>query len=254
MWNSFRTDSYDGMLAETISLTGYNGDQIRGYLSRPLTPGPHPSVVLIPHMPGWDEFCRETTRRFSQHGYIALCPDIFGRFGAGTPEDVAHIMQDAGGAPDDSVMGDCESALHYLQSMPVSNGKVGVIGMCSGGRHSFLAACRIPGFTAAVDCWGDKFAASGDQLTPAQPVAPLEYAPQLSCPLLGIFGNDDFLIPPEQVDLQEQTLEKYHKDYKIYRYEGAGHAFFSYDGGSYRPQQAMDAWEKIFAFFDKHLK
>ena len=60
MWDQLRTDEYEGMLAETITMTGYNGDQIHAYLSRPLGKGPFPGIILIPHMPGWDEFCRET--------------------------------------------------------------------------------------------------------------------------------------------------------------------------------------------------
>ena len=67
-WNSFLTDSYDGMIAETISIPGYHDEQIRAYYSRPLGAGPFPGIVLIPHMPGWDEFLRETARRFTQHG------------------------------------------------------------------------------------------------------------------------------------------------------------------------------------------
>ncbi len=84
MWNQIDTGAYEGMLAETVSFTGNRGESVRGYLSRPLGEGPFPGVVLIPHMPGWDEWCRETARRFSQHGYVALCPDIYCRFGTET--------------------------------------------------------------------------------------------------------------------------------------------------------------------------
>ncbi len=253
MWNQFQTDAYEGMLAETITMTGYQGDPVHAYMSRPLGKGPYPSLVLIPHWPGWDEFCRETARRFSQHGYVVLCPNIFGRFGNGTPPEVAKIMQDAGGVSDDSVMGDCEGALRHLKSLPYGNGKVGVIGMCSGGRHSFLAACKIKGFSAAVDCWGGGVIAPEDKLTPAQPVAPIAHVADLSCPLLGIFGNDDKFPTPELVDQQEDLLKRHGKDHTFYRYEGAGHAFFNYAGNNYRPQQTMDAWGKIFEFFGQHL-
>ena len=253
MWNQFRTDAYEGMLAETISICGYNGDQINAYLSRPLGEGPYPSVVIIPAMGGWDEFCKETARRFSQHGYIALCPDIYSRFGKGAPRDVAKIMQESGIVPDDSVIGDCEGSLSYLLNMPGSNQKAGVIGMCSGGRHAYLAACRINGFSAAVDCWGDRVIIPEGGLTPSQPVAPIDYTEGLNCPLLGLFGNDDKAPTPDLVNQQEEILKKHGKDYVFHRYDGAGHAFMSYGGRSYRPQQAMDAWDKIFEFFGKHL-
>jgi len=253
MWNQLRTDAYEGMLAETITMPGYNGDQIHAYFSRPLGKGPFPGIILIPHMPGWDEFCRETARRFSQHGYLTLCPDIYCRVGHGTPEEIAAKARAEGGVADDSVMEDCEGALEYLNSLPYANGKVGVIGMCSGGRHAFLAACKVNGLDAAVDCWGGRVVISKEELTPAQPVAPIDYTPDLGCPLLGLFGNEDRSPTPEQVDLLEEELKKNGKDYRFYRYDGAGHGFWYYHTPMYRPQQAMDAWQKVFDFFGEHL-
>jgi carboxymethylenebutenolidase len=151
-------------------------------------------------------------------------------------------------------MGDCEGAFRYLTSLPYSNGKVGVIGMCSGGRHAFLAACRINGLNAAVDCWGGRVVVSKENLTPAQPVAPIDYTQQLGCPLLGLFGNEDQHPTPEEVDLHEEELKKYGKNYQFYRYDGAGHGFWYYHNDMYRPKQAMDAWEKVFDFFGEHLR
>jgi carboxymethylenebutenolidase len=253
MWNQFRTDEYQGMLAETITMTGYKGDLIHAYFSKPLGKGPFPGVILIPHAPGWDEFYRETSRRFSQHGYVALCPDIYCRFGHGDPTEMAAKSRAAGGVPDDSVVGDAEGAMKFLKSLPNSNGKVGVIGTCSGGRHSFLVACKVNGIDAAVDCWGGRVIASKEELTPGQPVAPIDLTEKLGCPLLGLFGNDDRFPSPEQVNKHEEELKKYGKNYKFYRYDGAGHGFMYYHGDMYRPKQAMDAWQKIFEFFGKYL-
>lgn len=254
MWNQFRTDDYQGMLAETTSIPGDNGDLIHAYVSRPLGEGPFPGVVLIPHMPGWDEFYREAARRFTQHGYLAVCPDIYCRFGHGTPEEISGKARSGGGVPDASVMGDCEGALKYIRSLPNSNGRVGVIGTCSGGRHSFLAACRLSGVNAAVNCWGGRVFASKEDLTPGQPVAPADYTESLSCPLLGIFGNEDRSPTPEQVNRLEDELKKHGKNYRFFRYDNAGHGFWYYHTENYRPKQAMDSWNKVFEFFDEHLR
>lgn len=253
MWNQFNTDEYQGMLAETVSMTGYNGDNILAYFSRPLGEGPFPGVILIPHMPGWDEFYREATRRFSQHGYLAICPDIYSRFGHGTPEEVSSKVRSEGGVPDDSVVADCEGANEYLKSQPYSNNKVGIIGTCSGGRHAFLVACRASGIDAAVNCWGGRVVASKEELTPSNPVAAIDYTEQLDCPLLGIFGNDDRNPTPEHVDRLEEELKKYGKNYTFHRYDGAGHGFWYYHTEMYRPKQTMDSWNKIFEFFGEHL-
>ncbi len=253
MWNQFQTDEYQGMLAETITLPGYNGDFIHNYISRPLGDGPYPGVVLIPHMPGWDEFYRETTRRFSQHGYVAICPDIYCRFGHGTPEEISLKVRNEGGVPDESVIGDCESAIKYLKSQPYSNNKVGVIGTCSGGRHSFMVACQASGVDAAVNCWGGRIFVTHEELTIAQPVAPVDYIEKLNCPLLGIFGNDDHSPTQDQVNRFEEELKKYGKNYSFHRYDGAGHGFWYYHTEMYRPKQAMDSWSKVFKFFEEYL-
>ncbi len=143
--------------------------------------------------------------------------------------------------------------MQYLRSLPYVNGKIGVFGTCSGGRLTFLTACRIKGFDAAVECWGGRVVASGQDLTPNQPVAPIDYSKDLSCPLLGLFGNEDQSPTPEQVNLHEEELEKNGKNYEFHRYDGAGHGFMYYDRAAYRQEQAVDAWEKLFAFLDKHL-
>ena len=254
MWNQLKTDEYEGMLAEIITMTGYQGDRVHAYFSRPLGKGPFPGIILIPHMPGWDEFCRETARRFSQHGYLAVCPDIYCRVGHGTPDEISAKARAEGGVTDDCVMGDCAGAVQHIKALPYSNGKVGVIGMCSGGRHAFLAACSVDGVDAVVDCWGGGVVASKEQLSPARPVAPIDYTERLGCPLLGIFGNDDHSPTPEQVDIHEQALKKCGKNYEFHRYDGAGHGFWYYHNAMYRQQQAMDSWEKVFDFFGKYLQ
>jgi len=254
MWNDLRTDAYEGMIAETVTIRGAGGDPIHTYLSRPLGAGPYPGIILLSHMPGWDEFNREVARRYTQHGFVVACPDIYERFGHGSPAEVSQAAVKAGHVPDETVMGDCAGALRYLTDQPYSNGRVGVTGMCSGGRHAFLAACRVPGLAAAVECWGGGVVMAPDQLTPARPVAPIDLTASLGCPLLGIFGNDDVAPSPDQVDQHEAELMRCGKTYVFHRYDGAGHAFWNYTRDAYRPEAAMDSWNKALAFFETHLR
>jgi carboxymethylenebutenolidase len=155
---------------------------------------------------------------------------------------------------DDQVIGDLEGALSFLRVQPNANGKIGVIGFCSGGRHAYLAACRIAGIDAVVDCWGGNVVVDDpSQLNELRPVAPIELTQSLSCPLLGLFGNDDRNPTPDQVNSTEEVLRRLGKAYEFHRYDGAGHAFFCSDRTLYRPEQAMDGWRKVFAFFAEHL-
>jgi len=249
----YTTEMYEGVLAETITMAGANGEYINAYYARPLGAGLFPAMVLAHHMPGWDQWYRETTFKFALMGYATLTPNLYFRSGHGTPEDVAAKVRADGGIPDDQAVGDLARAMHLLRSLPYVNGKVGIFGTCSGGRHAYLTACRVPGFDAIVDCWGGFVVMSEDQLNEKTPVAPIELTKELSCPILGIFGNDDSSPSPEQVDQHEAELKKHGKNYEFHRYDGAGHGFFYSIYAAYRQQQAMDGWKKVFAFLEKHL-
>src|SRR3990170_3840772 len=133
----YQTDQYEGMLAETVTIRGHNDDPVHAYFARPLGAGPFPGMVLVHHMPGWDEWYREATRRFAHHGYASICPNLYFRDGHGTPEDVAAKVRAAGGVPDEQVVGDLEGALRFLRAWPGSSGKAGIFGTCSGGRHAY---------------------------------------------------------------------------------------------------------------------
>jgi carboxymethylenebutenolidase len=108
-------------------------------------------------------------------------------------------------------------------------------------------------FDAVADLWGGGVVASPDQLTDKRPVAPIDYTSDLRAPLLGIFGNEDQSPTPEQVNQHEGALKQQGKQYEFHRYDGAGHGFFYYDRPAYRQQQAMDAWGKVFEFFQRTL-
>ena len=249
----YRTDMYEGLLAETVMLAGANGDWINAFLARPLGAGPFPVMVLAHHMPGWDQWYRETCMKFALHGYITIMPNLYFRAGHGTPEDVAAKVRGEGGIPDDQAVGDLAGGLQYVRALPYSNAKVGIFGTCSGGRHAYLAACRVPGFDAVVDCWGGRVVMSPQDLNPKSPVSPVDYTKDLPCPILGIFGNEDKNPTPDQVDQHEAELKKYGKNYEFHRYDGAGHGFFYYHAGGYRQAQAVDGWQKVFAFLEKYL-
>lgn len=245
---------YESLQTETVSFRGHGGDQGEAYYARPTKPGKVPGIVVIHHMPGWDEWITEVVRKFAHHGYAAIAPHLFFRFGPGSPDDVTAIARPAGGATDDQVMGDVEACMALLRAQPNASGKIGVIGFCSGGRHTYLAACRLAGIDAAVDCWGGRVIVDDPKdYTPQRPIAPIDLTEQMSCPLLGIFGNDDKNPNVDQVNRTEATLKKFGKTYEFHRYDGAGHAFFDYYRPAYRQAQTVDAWDKVFAFFAKHL-
>src|SRR5215469_9172486 len=144
----------DAIKAETVTITGHNGDEIEAYLARPTSDTPRGGVVVIHHMPGYDSWSKEVVVKFAMHGYAAVMPNLYHREAPGAaPDDAAATARAAGGVPDERLVGDVDGGKQYLNSLAGANGKVGVIGYCSGGRQSFLAACSLE-LDAAVDCYG----------------------------------------------------------------------------------------------------
>src|SRR5580704_12110005 len=144
----------DAIRAETVQITGHGGDAVEAYLAQSLDTAPTGGVVVIHHMPGYDDATKEITRRFAAHGYLAICPNLYTREAPGaSPDDAAAAARAQGGVPDDRLVGDVGGAAAHLRALPSSNGKVATIGYCSGGRQSFLAACSLE-LDAAVDCYG----------------------------------------------------------------------------------------------------
>jgi carboxymethylenebutenolidase len=247
------TMSYRGFTVDTIKINGDNGDSISAYVAVPSGTGPFPAVVLVHHLPGWSEWYIEATRRFAHNGYIAICHNLYERSGQGDPDDVAAKVRADGGVPDAQVIGDTAAAVAWARGQAGHNGKVGLFGSCSGGRHAFLYACKRKDVDACVELWGGRVVMGADELNAKTPAAPIDFTKDLCCPLLGIFGNEDRAPSPEQVDQHEDALERHGKAYEFHRYDGAGHGIFYYHRPMYRVDQALDGWSKVFGFFRKQL-
>jgi carboxymethylenebutenolidase len=247
--------SYDSLTAETVKFRGHNGDEGEAYYARPTRAGKFPGMVVIHHLPGWDEWITEVVRKFAHHGYVAISPHLYFRNGPGSPDDVGARVRAAGGVADDQVVGDAKGAIAYLRAQPNASGKVGVIGFCSGGRHAYLVGCRLnTEVDAVVDCWGGNVIVDDKSaLNDKRPVAPIDLTEQLRAPLIGIFGNDDENPNADQVNRTEAVLKKLGKTYEFHRYDKAGHAFFNTSRVAYRPEQAADGWRKVFTFLRKTL-
>jgi carboxymethylenebutenolidase len=243
----------DALLAETIMITGHNGDTIEAYSARALDESPRGGVVVIHHMPGYDPQTKEIARNFAYHGYNAVVPNLYWREAPGaSPDDAAATARANGGVPDERLVGDVAGAVAYLKGLSNSNGKVGTIGYCSGGRQSFLAAVSLQ-LDAAVDCYGAFIVGEIPEGMPLKVTPIVDKTPNLSCPLLGLFGEEDAYPSPAHVVELEEALKANGKTYEFHSYPNTGHSFFSVNRPAYRVEAANDGWEKIFAFYGKYL-
>lgn len=243
----------DGMEAGTVTVTGAGGDEIEAYAAHPVGAPPAGGVVVIHHMPGYDEATKEITRKFATWGWPAVCPNLYHRIAPGAdPDDQAAAGRAAGGVPDQQLIGDVAGAAAYLREHPTGNGKVATIGFCSGGRQSLLAGCGLE-LDAAIDCYG-AFALSPPPADFPLKVTSLEpRLGDLSCPLLGLFGAEDKYPSPEEVARLDELLTGLGKPHEFHSFDGAGHAFFSVDRPVYRPDAAVEGWRLVREFFDRHL-
>lgn len=246
----------DAFLSATERITGAGGVEIEAYAARPQDQAPRGGVVVIHHMPAYDDQTKEIVRRFGHLGFNAVMPNLYYHDAPGAaPDDAAAAGRANGGIPDDRLLGDVAGGIEYLRSLPNSNGKVGVIGYCSGGRQAVLSACSLP-LDAAVDCYG-AFVTGDPASMPNLPIrnitALYDKLPNLGCPLLGLFGKDDGYPSPEEVAELGQLLTKHGKNFELHSYDDAGHAFFAVERPAFRPVAAKDGWERVEAFFGKYL-
>lgn len=242
---------YDAILAETVTIAGAAGDSINAYVARPLDSAPRGGVVVIHHLPGYDDDARATAFRFATRGFNAICPNLFARHGTHlSASDASKAAVQVGGKNDEEFVGDIAGAVEALRQLSNANGRVGVIGFCSGGRQSILAASSLP-IDAAVDCYGAGVVEPGYAPVGLTPIP--ERVADIRCPVLGIFGEEDANPSPEAVATLTALMAEHDKEFEPHSFSGAGHSFLQADRSASRPEAAAQAWPIIDEFFARHL-
>jgi carboxymethylenebutenolidase len=228
-----------------------NGARLRAHLVLPAS-GAGPGLVLVPDVRGLSDHYRDLARRFAAEGFVTLAIDLYSREGAPDLPDMEAIVRWMAALPDARVLGDLVAAARHLREHPACRGRVGITGFCMGGQYALLAACTDPTLGACVSWYGMLRYASP---TPHRPRSPLDLAPALACPYLGLFGEDDALVPLADVDELRATLTRAGKRFVIRTFAGCGHAFFNDTRPDvYRPAAAAAAFRLAIGFLGEHLE
>jgi len=242
---------------ETTSTTyDSDGAAIEAYLARPSEGGSGAGIIVIHEAFGPVEHIHDLARRFANIGYTAVAPNLYSRVGAPGSDDMQAVFTKMFGLSDAQTVRDLEGAAALLRDQPGSNGKVGVIGFCSGGRQTLLYACSSATADAAVDCWGG-FTRRANQdtvTTPERPTPVLDLVDQLHCPLYAVFGGNDQNPAPSDAQEMETRLQRTNKTFTVEVFEEAGHAFLADYRPSYHESSAFALWPKIVAFLETHLR
>ncbi len=221
---------------------GSNGGTAHGYLAVPES-GSGPGVVVIQEWWGLTSHIADVTNRFAAEGFVALAPDLFG--GTTTTNDAdeaGQLMQDL---PVNKAATDLAGAVDYLLGHDaVVGSKVGAVGFCMGGGFVLVLAAQQ----------GDKIGAA----VPFYGVLGEDYPSfaNLSAPMLGHFGQEDTMTPPDAVKQLADRIESesgVRPDFRIYP---AGHAFFNDENllGTHDPEQATIAWNETLTFLRSTLR
>lgn len=229
------------------------GDRLRAYAAWPEVSHPVPALVLVPDVRGLSEHYCDVARRFADEGFFTLAVDLYSREGAPNLPDMETVFRWMRELPDTRVLSDLGMAVGYVARRPEVDARaVGITGFCMGGQYAFMAACVVPGIAACVSWYG---MLRYVETNATKPASPLDLAPELACPYLGLFGEEDAIIPRADVEALRAILTREEKRFEIVTYPGAGHAFFN-DArpDAYRPDAAADGWRRALAFLRRHLR
>ena len=227
-------------------------DTIEGALYAPAGGAAHPGVVVIHDIRGLYDHYHDVARRLADDGFAALAVNLYSRGETPDTGDMQAVFRFMRELPDRQVLGDLQAAADFLAGRPETAGrKLGITGFCMGGKYVVLSACNLRGLDAAV-CWYGMLRV--DEIDERNPEHPLDALPRLSCPLLGLFGKEDPVVPLEQVEQLERDGEALAREVQVVVYPGAGHAFANDTRpDSYRPDAAEDAWSRALTFLHQYL-
>jgi carboxymethylenebutenolidase len=227
------------LVTEYINYQGETGE-IRAYLAHPKSGSKFPAVMVIHENRGLQPHIQDVTRRMAKEGFLAMAPDGLSPLG-GTPEnDQDKAVKMIGQLDNEKTVKNFVAAVKYLKTNPLSTGKVGCTGFCWGGGMTNQMAVNSPDLDAAVPYYG------------MQPKP--EQVPMIKAPILAHYaGNDDRI--NQGIPAFEEALKKNNKEYQIFMYEGASHAFNNDSNPErYNEAAAKLAWSRTIAFFKEKLK
>lgn len=225
---------------DRLVLEAADGNRFNAFSARAVKPAA-PGVMILPDVRGLHPFYEELAVRFAEAGAHATAMDYFGRTAGLDDRDedfdfMTHVMQitaDGMGA---------DTAATITQLRTVGADPVYSVGFCMGGRISFNQALRDYGLSGVIGFYG------GPQgRGPDDDAAPIRFAAQYRCRVLGLFGGADEGIPAEAIERFGEVLDEAGVDNEMVIYDGAPHSFFDRSFDEHR-EACDDAWRRMLGF------
>jgi carboxymethylenebutenolidase len=227
------------------------GGQMPAYWAAPKKPGRFATIIVVPEIWGLHEYQRDIVRRLAKAGYFAVSADPYFRSGnLANVADIKQVLAAANQLTDQQAFADLDALVAWLGNQPKANlNKLGITGMCRGGRTVWMYVAHNPKIKAGVAWYGG--------LSPAPPgitTTPMDITDKLNAPVLGLYGGADSGIPIQQVERLRAGLLAFGKDKDsvIHVYPDMPHAFHADYRNTYRKEAAEDGWKRMLAWFRKH--
>ena len=246
------------LLAQAIktSMDGLDGGDAKVgdipiYWAAPKGKGKRPVILVIPEIWGLHEYQKDICRRLAKAGYFGVSLDPTFRIGdLKTVTDIKQSIAMANQLTDQQAFADLDAVVAWAEKHPRANaGKLGITGMCRGGRMVWMYTAHNKKIDAGVAWYGSLM-----PIPPAMPTGPLDVTDKIDRPVLGLYGSADQGIPLDHVERLRAGLKAFGNDRKstIHVYEGMPHAFHADYRPSYRKEAAEDGWKRMLAWFKKH--
>ncbi|HQQ71023.1 MAG TPA: dienelactone hydrolase family protein, partial [Alicycliphilus sp.] len=242
----------DGLVAGEVSYS-VHGFDVPAYRAAPQGRTGLPVVLVVSEIFGVHEYIADVCRRLAHAGYLAIAPDLFERQGDPMAySEIAKLMSElVAKVPDAQVMADLEGAVHWAGANGGDVAKVAITGFCWGGRIAWLYAAHGP--VRAGVAWYGRLLGQASALTPQHPV---DMAPCLKAPVLGLYGEKDGGIPLDTVAKMKAALSSSGtaaaKASELVIFPEAPHAFHADYRPSFRKDAAEDGWRRMLAWFRQH--
>jgi carboxymethylenebutenolidase len=222
------------------------------YYARPANAQNPPVILVAMEIFGLHEYIKDVIRRLGKLGAFAVAPDYYFRKGVDLTKitDMPQLMPLVNSKPDAELLSDLDATVAWAKSQGGDTSRLGIMGFCRGGRTVWEYAAHNKDIKAGVAFYGSLVD------PPAQkslwPKGPIELAPEMKAPVLGLYGEADQGIPVSQVDALKGALQAAGKTFEIKIYPGAPHGFHADYRPSYRKEAAEDAWNEMIAWFKKY--
>ena len=243
------TTDTKGIEAGEVKIPVKDG-QIPAYRAMPSTGGAFPVVLVVQEIFGVHEHIKDVCRRFAKLGYMAIAPEMYARQGdVSKLTEFPEILKIVSKVPDAQVMSDLDATVAYAKATgKADTTKLGITGFCWGGRIVWMYAEHNPALTAGV-AWYGRLVGQANAMTPKNPI---DVAPLLNAPVLGLYAGHDNGIPLDSVEKMKAALKKANKLSEIVVYPDAEHGFHADYRPSYNEAAAKDGFKRLIDWFKKN--